>query len=113
MAVFNHPMEFDADHMAMGGVCSSVAWFCKHAYSLHDVFGSGWRLLRPGDPRHRGDDLLLGEMVHVDFVLFVSYHNITDYVYDQRIHSELIKQIFEFFYDLGGGGGALGAPGNS
>ena len=30
MAVFNHPMEFDADHVAMGGVCSSVAWFCKH-----------------------------------------------------------------------------------
>ena len=32
MAVFNHPMEFDAAHMAMGGVCNSVAWFCKRAY---------------------------------------------------------------------------------
>ena len=52
-------------------------------------------------------------MVYVDFVLFVSYHYFADYVYDQRIHSEFIKQIFEFFYDLGGGGGALGAPGNS
>ena len=51
-------------------------------------------------------------MVYVDFVLFVSYHYFADYMYDLHIHSEF-KQIFEFFYDLGGGGGALGAPGNS
>ena len=46
-------------------------------------------------------------MVYVDFVLLVFYYNFTDYVYGQRIHNELIKQIFEFFYDLGGGGGTL------
>ena len=32
VAVLKHPMEFDAAHVAMGGVCNSVAWFCKHAY---------------------------------------------------------------------------------
>ena len=28
----HHPMEFDAVHMAMGEVCSNMAWFCKHTY---------------------------------------------------------------------------------
>ena len=32
MAVYNHPMEFDAVHVAMGEVCSNMAWFCKHTY---------------------------------------------------------------------------------